>query len=661
MNKKYILIFLLQLLAIATYADKQGKCGDDVSFLFSSSTGTLMIEGNGTMKNYGEIETKPWGEYRLKIKNVIIKEGVTSVGSHAFKEHSNLSSVTIPNSVTYIGEAAFYDCSRLASVNIPEGVTSISNYTFTNCFSLTSVTIPDGVTIIKKYAFYGCRDLGSITIPANVKTIEKCAFYNCTSLTTVTFPNGMEKIGPKSFYNCPLKKFEGFIVSDQIEEGNAPLVALIDNDSFSYFVTSRILKEINQWQNKGEFETTQQYHIRVNETTREAKVKELMDKARQQFLDRAKKGLPRFTLGKYDADREEFILSNIKYGEKSVKVSLKDAPTFKEKFSSATYNPTFVVKDDKAELSDLGISLCGKTYMVVNPIQQDGSADVAINLPPLSLEFGDNNISIDAPSTPIDYSIDQNIPITNATNPNTFAVIIGNENYKRVSKVLYAQNDARSFAEYCKKTLGLPEKNVRGYEDATYGLMVSALQDIKKIAQAYHGDINVIFYYAGHGIPDNASKEAYLLPVDADGRQMDICVSINKLYQELGSLEAKSVMVFLDACFSGALRGDGMLIAVRGVAIKPKTSSPQGRMVVFSAATDEQTAFPYTEKGHGMFTYYLLKKIRETKGECTLGELSTYICDEVAKQSIVTNGREQTPTTRSSASVTDSWRNLKLK
>ena len=230
-----------------------------------------------------------------------------------------------------------------------------------------------------------------------------------------------------------------------------------------------------------------------------------------------------------------------------------------------------------------------------------------------------------------------------------------------MSKVQYAQNDARSFAEYCKKTLGLPEKNVRGYEDATYGMMVSALQDIQKIAKAYHGDINIIFYYAGHGIPDNASKNAYLLPVDADGRQMDICFPLDKLYQELGALEAKSVTVFLDACFSGALRGDGMLMAARTVALKPKPSTPQGKMVVFSAATDEQTAFPYTEKGHGMFTYYLLKKIRDTKGNCTLGELDTYICDEVAKQSIVINGREQTPTVRSSASIADSWKSMKLK
>ena len=374
----------------------------------------------------------------------------------------------------------------------------------------------------------------------------------------------------------------------------------------------------------------------MNEATRNALVEDLMEKARQGFISNAKADFSKtfksngFTLGDYDADKQTFMLKSDTYGEKSVKVDLNDAPAFKEKFRSATYNPTFVIKDDRAVLSDLGISVGGKTYAVANPVEQDETANVAI-------------------------------PVSGATNANTFAVIIGNENYKSVSKVAYAQNDARSFAEYCKKTLGLPEKNVRGYEDATYGMMVSALQDIQKIAQAYHGDIHVIFYYAGHDIPDNASKNMYLLPVDADGRQMDICLSLDKLYQDLGALNVKSVTVFLDACFSGALRGDGMLTAARGVAIKAKAASPQGNMVVMTAASGEQTAYPYAEKGHGMFTYYLLKKLRDTKGGCTLGELSTYLCDEVAKQSVVTNGREQTPTVQTSAGISEQWRNMKLR
>ncbi len=217
--------------------------------------------------------------------------------------------------------------------------------------------------------------------------------------------------------------------------------------------------------------------------------------------------------------------------------------------------------------------------------------------------------------------VDVNVPASGMVNDNTFAVIIGNENYKQVAKVDYALNDARVFAEYCQKTLGLPESNVRSYPDATYGIMMSAIDDIKQIAKVYGGDLNVIFYYAGHGVPNKSDHSAYLLPVDVDGTQTNLCLGVGRLYQELAALNARNVVVLMDACFSGAQRGEGMLASARGVALKVKSNAPQGNMVAFTAATSDETAYPYKEKGHGMFTYYLLKKLQETRGEATLGEL----------------------------------------
>ena len=273
-------------------------------------------------------------------------------------------------------------------------------------------------------------------------------------------------------------------------------------------------------------------------------------------------------------------------------------------------------------------------------------------------------IAEDVPEKPIiekDYSLDKNIPVTNATNANTFAVIIGNENYQRVSKVEFALNDAKIFAEYCQKTLGLPKNNIRSYTDATYGTMMTALDDIAQISKAYNGNINVIFYYAGHGVPDESTKNAFLLPVDVDGSKTNLCLSVSSLYDKLNALNARQVTVFMDACFSGSQRGDGMLVSARGVALKVKNDTPQGNMVVFSAATGDQTAFPFKEKGHGMFTYFLLKKLRDTKGDVTLGELGQYITDNVRQQSVVVNRRVQTPTVMPAGALGDGWKNIKLK
>lgn len=259
-----------------------------------------------------------------------------------------------------------------------------------------------------------------------------------------------------------------------------------------------------------------------------------------------------------------------------------------------------------------------------------------------------------------DNNIDINIPTVKSNNNKTFAVITDNENYQRVTKVDFANNDAKIFATYCQKTLGLPEYNIRSYYDATFASMMMALKDIAQIAKAYKGDINIIFFYAGHGVPNESTREAFLLPVDVDGSQTDLCFSVGKLYKELNAMNANKVVVLMDACFSGSKRGNGMLASARGVALKVKDDSPMGNMVVLSAATEDQTAFPYNEKGHGMFTYFLLKKLQETKGETSLGELAEYVTEQVSQQSVVINRKMQTPTTLASPDIAKNWKSLKL-
>ena len=694
---------------MVAYADKQGKCGENVTYYFATATGTLTIEGEGPMDNYYKDMYRPWERYTNQIKNIIIQKGVTSIGLGAFLGCINLNevtisssvtsihnsafdgcrsliSLTIPNSVTSIGLGAFSGCIRLTSISISNSVTEIKEYVFSRCQSLTAISIPNKVTTIGANAFSGCSNLTSVTIPNSVTSIGRSAFRECTSLTSIIIPNSVTSveesafrycvrlisvtflnsattIGDWSFYNCPLEQVGGDIDVSQVGVGNDVLLkASSKNSSFANFASSYIQMRITQWQEKGEFETTQQYQVRVNETTRNTEVEKLKAEARQKFLDKERERFPKFTLGKYDADKQTFILSNDEYGEKTVFVNLSEAPAFKENFRLATFNPTFVINNDNAVLSDLGVSVNGKTYHVVDPVQQDKSADVAINLPPLEMDFGSNTSTITIQrKVPTDLTIDQNIPATDATNTNTFAVIIGNENYSMVAKVPYAKNDAQVLAEYCRKTLGMPTKNVRTYGDATYAMMMTAIKDIQDIAKAYDGNINVLFYYAGHGIPDEQNKGAYLLPVDADGRQTSFCYSVGKLYQELGQMNVNCVVVLMDACFSGALRGDGMLMSARSVAIKPKAETPQGKMVVLTAASGDETAYPYEEKAHGLFTYFLLKKLHDTKGGCTLGELSEYIKTNVQQQSVVVNRKNQTPTVSSSTSIADSWENIKLR
>lgn len=256
--------------------------------------------------------------------------------------------------------------------------------------------------------------------------------------------------------------------------------------------------------------------------------------------------------------------------------------------------------------------------------------------------------------------VDVNIPLTSANNAETFAVIIANQNYRNESSVSFAINDGSTFSEYCTRTLGIPQQNIHFIKDATFLDIKNQIEWMKQVEKAYGSNARMIFYYAGHGFPDESSKESYLLPVDGIGSSSSTGYKLSELYAQLSENPTRSTVVFLDACFSGGGRDGSLLQSARGVAIRAKASAPAGNMVVFSAAQGDQTAYPYKEKSHGLFTYFLLKKLQETSGDVKLGDLADYLADSVNKMSIVANSKNQTPTAAWSAEIKD-WKSLKLK
>lgn len=259
--------------------------------------------------------------------------------------------------------------------------------------------------------------------------------------------------------------------------------------------------------------------------------------------------------------------------------------------------------------------------------------------------------------------VDENIPVNSISNDKTFAVVIGNENYAKEIKVSYALNDARIFKQYLQKTLGLPANNIHYDENATYGQILEALKWVSDVTKAYNGQAKVIFYYAGHGMPDEQTKSAYILPVDGNSTNVATSIKLAEVYSKLTQYPSQSVAVFLDACFSGATREttEAMLAEGRSVKIKPRSEALSGNIVVFSATTGEETALPLKEKQHGMFTYFLLKKLKESKGNITLSELSSAIITNVSQQSLVVNKKSQTPQVNYSSNAESVWSGWRLK
>lgn len=266
-----------------------------------------------------------------------------------------------------------------------------------------------------------------------------------------------------------------------------------------------------------------------------------------------------------------------------------------------------------------------------------------------------------AKSTDSKSDIDVDIPAADVVNEHVFAFIFANENYQDVANVAHAINDGEAMAAYCKMTFGIPESNVRFVKDATLNNMRREIKLMSQIANAYKGDASFIIYYAGHGVPDEDTRKAYLLPVDGFAGDYSTCYSLNDFYNAIGQMPVRRNIVFIDACFSGATRTDEMLFAARGVVITPKEDSPTGNTIVISSAKGNETSYSYDEKQHGLFTYYLLKKIKESKGEVPLGALVEYLKDSVLKKSIVVNSKSQTPTVCISSNIDAGWEAWKLK
>ena len=201
---------------------------DDLTWTLDDD-GTLTISGNGEMSDdEWDMPSRWWKNIEnVIIKDVVIENGVTSIGDSAFKDCTDLTSVTIPDSVTSIGCDAFSGCESLTSVTIPDSVASIGDGAFEGCTGLTSITVAENNSVYDSRnhcnavietatdtLLFGCQNT---VIPESVEGIGGFAFYGCKRLTSVTIPDSVTSIDDYAFgyYNSDHNYFlknEGFII-----------------------------------------------------------------------------------------------------------------------------------------------------------------------------------------------------------------------------------------------------------------------------------------------------------------------------------------------------------------------------------------------------------------------------------------------------------------
>ncbi|MBR2352734.1 MAG: caspase family protein [Alistipes sp.] len=497
----------------------------------------------------------------------------------------------------------------------------------------------------------------------------------------VPMKNKSDKVGKKvsaamkkdtsilSSYN----KKRTFIQNDLSSRNNLAVRAQAERGKFSFFAQNYVGRIVNEWQKKGEFEKVDDWRKRVNNNTLNQRVFALTKEAQNIYIGEYEKGLPMDSpriVGSYDPDHETYRI-HTKYSDQDILVHVpsQDALEFKTSFSTMRKVPKFFVENDQVGLAEYQFELPnGAKYKYSNEASLIYSiANVKYNLDAIEIDKNAANGGrrrgkqvISTSNFTIGRSdIDIDIPTGDSKRPNTFAVIIANENYDNEKAVQYAYNDGQALRDYCQRTLGIPEENIHFRPDATYNNMKFEINWLKTVTKT-HPNSQVIFYYAGHGMPDDATRESFLLPIDGYSTVSSTGLKLSELYASLGSLSSDNVLVMLDACFTGADRSDQVMANVRGVKIAPRVDRPRGNVIVFTATSNQQTAHPYVEQSHGLFTYYLLKYLQEHPTNITLGEWFNYVRTKVAQKASVVNSKEQTPTAISSSAITNSWKSLKL-
>jgi hypothetical protein len=229
------------------------------------------------------------------------------------------------------------------------------------------------------------------------------------------------------------------------------------------------------------------------------------------------------------------------------------------------------------------------------------------------------------------------------------AIIIGIQDYRRVSKADFANNDARLFYDYAIRGLGVRPENIK--------LLLDDKADDIEILGAFKnwlplktrkGQSDVYVFYSGHGYPSDDGASLYFLPHGVDRQFLDrSAIKQSDIVQALQAVAPKSVTLFLDACYSGQSRtGETLLAGARPISIQPKASTFPSNFTVLSASAPEQIASSSPELKHGIFSYFLMKGMegeadQNRDGVITVQEMQSYLSDSVGRKAMSLSRTQQ--------------------
>lgn len=262
-------------------------------------------------------------------------------------------------------------------------------------------------------------------------------------------------------------------------------------------------------------------------------------------------------------------------------------------------------------------------------------------------------VSDEKPLSDVDTDIPQ------AQSINGYALVIGNEDYASYQKDLSPENnvpfavrDSEVFKKYLENLYGFKSENIDFKNNATYGEMSQALSKLERLMDIDGKDKEIVVYYSGHGMPDESTKEPYLIPVDISGYNVSQGIALKDLMGRLSKKPHKKITIVLDACFSGLGKKEA-LVKLKGITVTPVNPELGDNMVLITSSSGNESSLADQENQHGLFTYYLLKQLKESKGNTGLTQFFENLKKDVGLSAIKKYNKIQTPNILIGKSIRD--------
>lgn len=637
---------------------------DGKMVLWDVNTGKKVRSFSGHDKSVNSIAFTPDGEYVLsgsKDQTMKFWKVATGMEARTFDGHNyGVNSVAVSPDGKYALTGSLDETMKLWNMNTGREIRTFRGHSK----SVESVAFsPDG-----KYALSGSRDrtlkLWKVESGKEVRTFSR---HNHSVESVAISPDGRyvlsgsrdrtiklwerstgDELRTYKGHNHSVESVAFSSDGQYVASGSYDKTVKLWGLSHKTLVSRKVQKRIKKWQEKGKYETTKAYQKRVTETKR----KKLIKSHTNQIVDSLGRAQFNSKIAKtnYDADNQTFEVTFEDQSTIYVEVPVSEAPTFDKnlerlKFSNMNFSLT---DDNQLVLRKADIYNPGNDKMY----SYDSGREVAFNTTQLAANFDPINVNVETENSGPNVkkntqkievgqsNVDLHVPETPMSKPDAIAVVIGNRRYQGdTPNVDYAVNDAKVMQEYLVKTLGFKPGNILYQENASRNEMVVLFGNQREQGKLANyvkpGKSDVFVFYSGHGAPDPNTETGYLMPVDADPTALSLTgYSLNVLYDNLGELDAKSINVIVDACFSGAT-GEGNMLVKNASPIGIKVKNPAAKLddgFVVTASSGSQVASWYPEKGHGLLTYFWLKGLQGAAdlngdGKITTGEINQYLTD----------------------------------